>query len=264
MVIEGSTRVKDYLTKTKLETIDYVINPYVGCPNNCLYCYASYMSSFSKHTEAWGEFVDVKKTNKKINIFKIKNKKVVISTVTDAYNAYEEKHGITRMIMEQLVNSEAYISVITKSSLVLRDIDLFKKMKNIEVALSFSTLNEALKSKLEPCSSSLNERLETLKELKRNGIKTVVFIAPLIPMITDFQQIITQTKDFTDEYWFDKLALRTSFKTKMFNFIEQEFPTYKPLYENIYNKKDETYFLELTDEIRNYCENNNINYKMLY
>ena len=75
MVVEDSTRVKDYLNKTKLTTLDYVINPYVGCPNKCLYCYAAYMSSFSKHTEEWGEFIDVKRTNKKINIFKIKNKK---------------------------------------------------------------------------------------------------------------------------------------------------------------------------------------------
>ena len=91
MVVEDSTRVKDYLTKTKLQTLDYVINPYVGCPNKCLYCYAAYMSSFSKHAEEWGEFIDVKRTSKKINLYKIKNKKVMISTVTDPYNSYEEK-----------------------------------------------------------------------------------------------------------------------------------------------------------------------------
>ena len=92
MVVEDTTRVKDYLNKTKLEALDYVINPYVGCPNKCLYCYAAYMSSFSKHSEEWGEFIDVKRTSKKINIFKIKNKKVMISTVTDPYNSYEEKY----------------------------------------------------------------------------------------------------------------------------------------------------------------------------
>ena len=65
MVVEDITRVKDYLTKTKLSTLDFVINPYVGCPMKCLYCYAAYMVSFSKHEEDWGDFIDVKHTNKR-------------------------------------------------------------------------------------------------------------------------------------------------------------------------------------------------------
>ncbi len=264
MVKEDTTRVKDYLTKTKLTTLDYVINPYVGCPNKCLYCYAAYMSSFSKHKEEWGEFLDVKHTRKRINTFKIKDKKVMISTVTDPYNAYEEKYGITRMIMEQLVKSEAYLSVVTKNKLVLRDIDLFKKMKHIEIAISISFLDEKVKKKLEPYSSSIEERLETLKILKQNGIKSVVFISPIIPQITDFKNIIEKTKDYADEYWFDKLNLRSSFKTKMFKFINEEYPIYKSLYNDIYNMKNPQYFDELNIEIEKYCRENNIVYKNFY
>lgn len=261
MVVEDSTRVKDYLNKTKLPYLDYVINPYVGCPNKCLYCYASYMSSFSKHSEAWGEFIDVKRTSKKINTFKIKNKKVMISTVTDPYNSCEEKYEITRMIMDQLVKSEAFISVVTKSKLVLRDIDLLKQMKHVEVVISICLLDENLKLKLEPYSSSIKERLETLKELKQNNIKTIVFISPIIPEITDYKKIIEETKDYTDEYWFDKLNLRNSFKTNMFNFIGEEFPMYKTLYDDIYNKKDSKYFTDLSEDISKYCKLNGITYK---
>lgn len=264
MVAEDTTRVKDYLTKTKLTTLDYVINPYVGCPNKCLYCYASYMSSFSKHKEEWGEFIDVKQTRKRINTFKIKNKKLMISTVTDPYNSYEEKYGTTRMILEQIVNAEAYVSVVTKSKLVLRDIDLFKKMKHIEIALSISMLDENLKKKLEPNSSTIKERVETLKLLKQNGINSVVFISPIIPQITDFKKIIEETKEYADEYWFDKLNLRSSFKTKMFQFISKEFPIYKSLYDDIYNRKNPQYFEELSDEIDEYCGKNNIIYKNFY
>lgn len=261
MVVEDTTRVKDYLNKTKLKHLDYVINPYVGCPNKCLYCYAAYMSSFSKHSEEWGEFIDIKRTSKKINIYKIKDKKVMISTVTDPYNSFEEKYKTTRMIMEQLAKSEAYITIVTKSKLVLRDIDLFKKMKHVEIALSISLLDENLKKKIEPHSSSIKERLETLKGLKQNGIKTIVFISPVIPEITDFKQIIEATKDYTDEYWFDRLNLRSSFKTKMFRFINEEYPIYNSLYENIYIKKNSQYFDELSEEITKYCIDNKINYK---
>ncbi len=261
MVVEDVTRVKDYLNKTKLTSLDYVINPYVGCPNKCLYCYAAYMSSFSKHSEEWGEFIDIKRTNKRINIFKIKNKKVMISTVTDPYNSYEQKYGTTRMIMEQLVRSEAFITVMTKSKLVLRDIDLFKKMKHVEIAISISMLDEQLKKKIEPYSSSIAERLETLKKLKQNGIRTIVFISPIIPQITDFKRIIEVTKDYTDEYWFDKLNLRSSFKTKMFGFINEEYPLYNSIYENIYNYKNSRYFDDLSEEIEQYCIKNNLEYK---
>ncbi len=264
MVVIDTARVKDYLTKTKLTTLDYVINPYVGCPNKCLYCYAAYMSSFSKHKEEWGEFIDVKQTRKKINTFKIKNKKVMISTVTDPYNSFEEKYGITRMLMEQLVNSEAFISVVTKSKLVLRDLDLFKKMKHIEVALSISVLDEKLKKKIEPNSSTIEERVETLKLLKQNGIKSVVFVAPIIPQMTNFKKIIETTKEYADEYWFDNLNLRSSFKAKMFQFINDEFPIYKSLYDDIYNKKNPQYFAELNEEIEKYCSENNIVYKNFY
>lgn len=264
MVVEDVTRVKDYLNKTKLTTLDYVINPYVGCQNKCLYCYAAYMSSFSKHSEEWGEFIDIKRTNKRINIFKIKNKKVMISTVTDPYNSFEEKYATTRMIMEQLVKSEAFISVVTKSKLVLRDIDLFKKMKHVEVAISMSILDEQVKKKIEPYSSSIQERLDTLKTLKQNGIRTIVFVAPIIPQFTDFKRIIEVTKDYTDEYWFDKLNLRSSFKTKMFKFIDGEYPIYKSIYDSIYNRKDTQYFDELSDEIEKYCTENNISFKNFY
>lgn len=264
MVIEDTTRVKDYLNKTKLTTLDYVINPYVGCPHKCLYCYASYMTSFSKHTEQWGDFVDVKHTNKKINIFKIKDKKVMISTVTDPYNFLKEKHRITRMILEQLVKSEAYISVVTKSKLVLRDIDILQKMKHVEVALSVSTLDEELAKKLEPCSSTIQERLGTLKELKASGIKTVLFISPVLPYLTDYKAVIEATKDYVDEYWFDKLSLRSSFKTKMFGFIDREYPEYKPFYNNIYAKKDNTFWNNLSSEIDEYCRLHNINNKIFF
>ena len=165
------------------------------------------------------------------------------------------------MIMEQLVKSEAYITVVTKSKLILRDIDLLKKMKHVEVALSISIIDEQLKKKLEPNSSSIQERFETLKELKQNGIKTIVFVAPVIPEITDFKTIFEKTKEYTDEYWFDMLNLRSSFKTKMFKFINEEYPIYNSIYENIYNKKDREYFDNLSNEIEKYCVENNISFK---
>lgn len=187
----------------------------------------------------------------------------MISTVTDPYNFLEEKHQITRMILEQLVKSEAYISIVTKSKLVLRDVDILQKMKHVEVAVSVSTLDEELARKLEPCSS-VSERLGTLKELKASGIKTVLFLSPVLPCFTDYKAVIEATKDYVDEYWFDKLNLRSSFKTKMFSFIENEYPEYKNFYNNIYIKKDNTFWNDLSSEIDEYCKLHNINNKIFF
>lgn len=74
MVVEDITRVKDYLTKTKLSTLDFVINPYVGCPMKCLYCYAAYMVSFSKHEEDWGDFKNI--PTKELTFLKSKIKRL--------------------------------------------------------------------------------------------------------------------------------------------------------------------------------------------
>lgn len=71
-VIENIIKVNDYLTKSNLPESDFVINPYVGCPHGCKYCYACFMKRFSGHSEPWGSFIDIKQCEKQINLKKIK------------------------------------------------------------------------------------------------------------------------------------------------------------------------------------------------
>ena len=104
-------KANDYLTKSNLPASDYVINPYIGCTHGCKYCYASFMKRFTGHKEDWGDFVDIKLCDKKINLNKISKKSVFLSSVTDCYNQLEEKYKLTRHILEQLVNSDCYLSI---------------------------------------------------------------------------------------------------------------------------------------------------------
>ena len=126
-------QVNDYLTKSNLPASDYVINPYVGCPHGCKYCYASFMKRFTGHQEEWGTFIDIKRCDKKINLNRIKNKTVFLSSVTDCYNEMEEKYELTKQILEQLINSECFLSISTKSSLILRDIELLNQIKILKM-----------------------------------------------------------------------------------------------------------------------------------
>ena len=258
MIIKN-IEVNDYLTKSNLPASDYVINPYVGCTHGCKYCYASFMKRFTGHNEEWGEFIDIKHCDKKINLKKISKKNVFLSSVTDCYNELEEKNLITRNILEQLVNSDCYLSISTKSKLILRDIDILKKIKNLTVSMSINTLNEKFRNDMDN-ASSIKDRLETLKKLHENGIYTVLFMSPIFPYITEWKEIIELSKEFIDEYWFENLNLRGNYKTYILNYIKENYSNIYPKYLEIYNNKDNSYWESLAKEINKYCDENNIKY----
>ncbi len=258
-MIVKEINIHDYLTISKLPASDYVINPYVGCPHGCKYCYACFMKRFTGHSEEWGAFVDVKKCNKKIDIKKIENKTVFLSSVTDCYNPLEEKYKITRGILEQLVNINCKLSISTKSKLILRDLDLLKQMKSLVVSISINTLDEQFKNDMDN-ASSIKERLETLKILHDNGIKTVVFMSPIFPYITDFKAIIEETKDYIDEYWFENLNLRGDYKKTILNYIKTKYSRYYDKFTDIYIKNNKSYWQALSKEIDEYCNKNKIKY----
>ena len=252
-------KVNDYLTKSNLPASDYVINPYVGCSHGCKYCYASFMKRFTGHTEDWGTFVDVKKCDKKINLNKISKKSVFLSSVTDCYNQLEEKYKLTRDVLEQLVNSDCYLSISTKSKLILRDIDLLKQITNLSVSMSINTIDENFRNDMDN-ASTIEERLNTLRELHDNGIHTVLFMSPIFPYITEWKKIIEKSKKFVDEYWFENLNLRGQYKTYIMNYIKNKYPKYYNSYVDIYIKNNKEYWSGLASEINEYCQKNNINY----
>jgi len=251
--------VNDYLTKSNLPASDYVINPYVGCSHGCRYCYASFMKRFTGHTEEWGEFIDIKRCDKKIDLDKISHKNVFLSSVTDCYNKYEEEYSITRNILEQLINSDCNLSISTKSKLILRDLDILKKIKNLVVCMSINTLDEKFREDMDR-ASSIKERLETLKTLHENGIYTVLFMSPIFPYITDWKEIIEVSKDYIDEYWFENLNLRGSYKTDILNYIKTNYKEYYNSYCDIYLKNNMNYWEDLAKKINSYCDKNNIKY----
>ena len=258
-MVVNELNVMDYLTKSNLPTSDYVINPYVGCPHGCKYCYASFMKRFTGHKENWGDFIDIKRCNKPIDLKKISGKKVFLSSVTDCYNQYEKDYCITRNILEQLVDSDCNLSISTKSKLILRDIDLLKQMKNLIVCMSINTLNEKFRSDMDN-ASTIKERMDTLKELHNNGIYTVLFMSPIFPYITEWKEIIDQTKDYVDEYWFENLNLRGNYKKEILDYIRTNYSDLYSDYIDIYLKKNNKYWKDLAEEINNYCNQNNIKY----
>ncbi len=251
-IIENKITVKDLVTKSNLPASDYVINPYVGCPHACRYCYACFMKRFTGHSEEWGSFIDIKQCDKPISQKKLQGKSVFLSSVTDCYNPFEEKYKITRNILEQLIPIDCELNISTKSNLVLRDTDLLKQCKNLKVSISVNTLDEQFKNDMDN-ASSIQERLETLETLHRNGIYTVLFMSPVFPVITDYKKIIEKTNKYVDEYWFENLNLRGSYKKDILNYIERTRPQLLELYNELYIDGNMEFWNDLSVEIEEYC-----------
>lgn len=262
-IILKEIKTADYLTKSNLPASDYVINPYVGCTHGCKYCYASFMKRFTGHNEQWGSFIDVKMCDKKITLDKIKGKTVFLSSVTDCYNQYEEKYEITRKILEQLLEADCVVNISTKSKLILRDIDLLKRLKHLKVSISINTTDESFKNDMDN-ASSIADRVNTIKELKGNGIYTVLFISPIFPYITDFENIIELTKEYVDEYWFENLNLRGTYKQDVLAYISNKFPSLYDKYKEIYINHNNDYWISLSEKIENYCKKNKLKFKNFF
>ena len=252
-------QTNDYVTKSNLPFCDYVINPYIGCVHGCKYCYASFMKRFTGHTEDWGTFLDVKQCDKPISVKKLTGKAVFLSSVTDPYNSYEKKYGITRAILEQLSYIDCTLYISTKSSLILRDIDLLKKQKHLVAAVSLNTLDENFRREMDH-GATVESRLGTLRELHENGIYTVLFISPIFPCLTDFRTLIEATRAFIDEFWFENLNLRGNYKAAVLGYIHAKYSQYDELYKTIYQKGDTTFWKEMERDFTAYCTAHSIKY----
>jgi DNA repair photolyase len=255
---------KTALTKSKLPAADYVANAYTGCTHKCIYCYAEFMKRFTNHTEDWGDFIDVKIFDK-INIPKdIEHKSVLLSSVTDPYNHFEIKYKKTKEILEKLVDVNCHVGILTKSKNVLRDIELFKQFKDIEIGVSLNTMDDHFRKLIEPKTSSVEERINVLKVLRENNIKNYMFMSPMFPHLSDYKKLIEQTKSFVDYYGFENLNLRAGYKLRVLNLIKENYPHLYDDYTKIYQKKDIFYWHEAEKEIIAYCKEHNIKYKMWF
>ena len=248
-VVEQGILIRDVdtrniMTKSSLPVGGYSVNPYVGCTHGCKYCYASFMKRFTGHTEPWGTFLDVKHWPELKNPQKYRGQRVVIGSVTDGYLPQEEQFRNTRRLLEQLKDSGAEILICTKSDLVVRDIDLLREMGKVTVSWSVNTLDEEFRADMDK-AVSIERRLSAMKQVYDAGIRTVCFIAPVFPGITDFKAIFHRVKNQCDLVWLENLNLRGGFKREIMDYIGRRYPHLLPLYDAIYNKGDRSYFRSL-------------------
>lgn len=223
-------------SKSKLPASDYVINPYTGCAHGCLYCYACFMGRFTGHVQPWGTYAEPKKYDSMKLPVRQEGKTILVGSVTDAYQPVEARFCQMPRILECLRAYRGHVEILTKSKLILRDLELLKQIPDISVGVSLGLCSESDAEILEPRASGVRERLDTLKALHDRGIPVYLFAAPYFPGITDLHRLTEWTKGLVDFVGVENLNLRGGYKAKVLAFIGERHPGLLPLYRQIYEK----------------------------
>ncbi|NIN63861.1 MAG: radical SAM protein [Anaerolineae bacterium] len=259
---------KSILTKSGIEGVDYALNPYVGCEHGCEYCYATFMKRFTGHQEEWGTFVDVRVNAAQVLARQLKRAKpgnITFGTVTDAYQPLEERYCITRACLEVLLDYDFPVTVLTKSALVLRDLDLIKRLKEPVAAFTITTLDDEIRQRFEPHSSPIPERLEGLRVLADAGIPTWAFCGPLLPFLSDTEEevnaLFRELKGVNVGYVLvDSLNLRGAAWGRMRKSLQTHHPDLVPAYSALRANRN-LYHAALMERTRRIAERHGLDWR---
>jgi len=241
--VGGRVAVRETLCKTILNRgglSDYSLNCYTGCTHACVYCYARYMQRFHPHAEPWGEFVDVK-----VNAVEVLKRQlrraapgsVFISSACDAWQPVEAEWRLTRRCCELLLERGFQVNVLTKSALVLRDLDVFAGRK-ARIGVSVTTLDNRLQTLWEPAAATVGQRFGVLREARQAGLATSIMFGPLLPQLSDQQASIEAMFDQAaalgvDGVWVDAMNARPRVWPAVAVLLRDHFPALREPYRRL-------------------------------
>lgn len=262
---------KSILNRCGIPGIDFVVNPYTGCRFACKYCYASFMGRFvGKSVADWGEYVYAKTNAPELLRAelpkKIKNKgagkEIFFSSVTDPYQGMEAKYQLTRRCLEELIafGFVGLVSILTKSDLVLRDIDLFKRLPRVSVGLTVTSTDDGVSRFFETYAPSSSSRIAALTKLNREGIKTYAFIGPLLPHFVAEEDALDRlmeaiAKSGTRDIFVEHLNLSSYIRNRLMEEMKGE---EKEVVEKFYSSQSKEYRDELDVLVRRLLKKHNL------
>ncbi len=236
MTLTGEKSCKTALCKTGIPGYRYCLNPYVGCAHGCIYCYASFMSRFAGRSKPWGKYVDAKVNfaavlEKQLKGGRLPGGRIIMGTVTDLYQPAETGYELTRSSLEVLARYPSWeVDILTKSSLVVRDISLIQKLSRCSVGFTVTTVDEKISRILEPGAPPPAARLAAARQLVRAGIPVWVFIAPLLPGLGDTPSALSDLFSAVagagvKEVWVDRLNPYPTAVGRLKKAYQLHFPT---------------------------------------
>jgi DNA repair photolyase len=226
--------VREVVCKTILNRSglsDYSLNCYTGCTHACVYCYARFMQRFHPHDEPWGAFVDVKLNAVEVlkrQLRRAEPGSVFVSSACDGWQPIEAQWQLTRRCCELLLERGFELHILTKSPLVLRDLDVFAA-RPVQIGVTLTTLDERLSELWEPGAANIQERLRVIEAARRAGLQTSVMFGPLLPFLSDSQAsidaLLGRAADLgIDRIWVDALNPRPRVWPAVAELLRAKFP----------------------------------------
>jgi DNA repair photolyase len=230
----------------------WTINPYRGCEFACKYCYARYTHEFMEMRDGvdFEQKIYVKQHAANLlrqELRRVKaGEEIAIGTATDPYQPAERRFEVTRAILEELARHQGLeIGLITKGTLILRDLDLLKEIKRnnrLFVNLTITTLNVELARVLEPRAPRPDLRMEAVRKLNAAGVDAGVSCSPVIPGITDaprdLEAVVRATAEAGGKHIFaNPLFLKPCSAAVFLPFLEKEFPQLAASYQQRYKDR---------------------------
>jgi|ERR671927_901202 DNA repair photolyase len=223
-------------------------NPYRGCEHDCWYCYARYTHEYLRLPMGQFQHVIFAKTNvaevlrKELSRRSWKRELVNVGTVTDPYQPVERKYRLTRKMLHVFRECKTPVVLTTKSHHVLDDLGLladFSRELFLNVVFTVTTMDEALKRKLEPSTCSLRQRFRAIEKLAAAGITVGVVMSPVFPVLTDTREQMAEVARAAagagvSYFLADTLSLRSSAREYFLPYLRETFPELAPRYEEIY------------------------------
>ena len=168
-----------------MSAYDLTLNPYVGCGFGCSYCYAASFAPPRFAGQEWGEWVEVKRrAAEQLRREPIAGKKAYLGSVTDPYQPLEAKTRLVRSMLSALSRPgrQPRLVIQTRSPLVARDIDLFRRFEHIRVNMSVTTDCDDVRKRYEPTCPSIERRLEAIRQVAEAGVPIGVCVTPMLPL----------------------------------------------------------------------------------
>lgn len=239
------------------------LNIYRGCAHCCQYCFALYSHQYMESDDFYGEiFVKTNIAERLERQLKSRNwdRHIInLGGVTDNYQPAEAQYQIMPELLKLLIRFENPAIISTKSDLILRDYDLIDQLSRVayvNIAATITTMDEDIRSVLEPGGAASIRRFEVLKEFRKTNASTGVHMMPVVPYITstreNLEAVFSETKDRDIHYLItSNLNLKGPTRAVFFNFIREEFPQYEQKLTKLfcYGKEYKEYKKELYQRI---------------
>ena len=238
------------LVPCSLENFDYQVDPYIGCQHYCYYCYVLNQAEtdWTKKILVFGDIVGQLRGE----LEAIAPQKIYMGYFTDPYQPCEAEHRQTRKALELFLEKGYSVSILTKSDLVLRDSDILQEMDDASVSVSVAFNDNDVRQQFEANTIDTEARIESLRKLREEGIKTSALICPVVPYITDVMPLIDMLVPYTDVIWIYGLSIQERSDPNwqnIQNILNRQFPDLKESIEGVIFSKDHSYWLQLRREL---------------